>query len=106
MLHCTFYTDADIWLHVSRLFDHRPKHMVIRTMGMYLYELTPSTRSQLSLLDDVAKASDLTKAIDEINDFYGSFTLFSADTLVGTQNVKQKIPFGGTEYFELLLKRA
>jgi DNA polymerase-4 len=106
MLHTTFYTDADIWLHVSRVFDHRPKHMVIRTMGMYLYELTPSTRSQLSMFDDVAKASDLTKAIDEINDFYGSFTLFSADTLTGTQTVKQKIPFGGTEYFELLLKRA
>lgn len=106
MLHTTFYTDADIWRYVSRLFNHRPKHMVIRTMGVYLYELTPSTRSQLSLLDDVTKAGELTKAIDEINDFYGSFTIFSADTLTGTRNVKQKIPFGGTEYFELLLKRA
>lgn len=106
MFHMPFYTDADIWLHVSRLFDHRPKHMIIRTMGMYLYELTPSTRSQLSLLDDVAKAGDLTKAVDEINDFYGSFTIFSADTLTGRRTVKQKIPFGGTEYFELLLKRA
>jgi hypothetical protein len=80
--------------------------MVIRAMGMYLYQLTPSTRSQLSMFDDVAKADYLTKAVDEINDFYGSFTLFAADTLVGTQNVKQKIPFGGTEYFDLLLKRA
>jgi hypothetical protein len=44
--------------------------------------------------------------MDEINDFWGSFTLFSADTLAGTKNVKQKIPFGGTEYFDLLLKRA
>lgn len=106
MHHSTFYTNEDIWERVSRLFDHRPKHMVVRTMGLYLYELTPSTRSQLSLLDDVAKADYLTKAVDEINDFYGAFTVFSADTLVGTQNVKQKIPFGGTEYFELLLKRA
>jgi DNA polymerase-4 len=106
MLHCTFYTDADIWLHVSRLFDHRPKHMVIRTMGLYLYELTPSTKSQLSMFDDVTKAGDLTTCVDEINDFYGHFTLFTADTLTGTKNVRQKIPFGGTEYFELLLKRA
>lgn len=106
MLRQTFYTNQDIWLHVSRLFDKRPKHMVIRTMGIYLYELTPSTRSQLSMFDDVVKADYLTKAMDEINDFYGSFTVFSADTLVGTQNVKQKIPFGGTEYFDLLLKRA
>lgn len=106
MLKATFYTNQDIWLHVSRLFDRRPKHMVVRTMGLYLYQLTPSTRSQVSMLDDVAKAEYLTKAMDEINDFYGSFTVFSADTLTGTKNVKQKIPFGGTEYFDLLLKRA
>lgn len=106
MLHSTFYTNQDIWLHVSRLFDHRPKHMVVRTMGLYLYNLTPSTRSQLSMFDDVSKADYLTKTMDEINDFYGSFTIFSADTLIGTRNVKQKIPFGGTEYFELLLARS
>jgi DNA polymerase-4 len=106
MLKTTIYTNQDIWLHVSRLFDNRPKHMVIRAMGLYLYHLTPSTRSQLSMFDDVLKAGFLTKAVDEINDFYGSFTIFSADTLTGTRNVKQKIPFGGTEYFDLLLKRA
>lgn len=106
MMRQTFYTDADIWLHVSRLFDHRPKHMTIRTMGMYLYELTPSTKSQLNMFDDVTKAGDLSTALDEINDFYGNFTVFTADTLTGTRSVKQKIPFGGTEYFELLLKRA
>ena len=80
--------------------------MIVRTMGIYLYQLTPSTRSQLAMFDDVIKADYLTKAMDEINDFYGSFTVFSADTLIGKQNVKQKIPFGGTEYFDLLLKRA
>ena len=102
----TFYTNQDIWERVSRLFDRRPKHMVVRTMGLYLYELTPSTRSQLGLFDDIIKKDYLTQAMDEINDFYGAFTVFSADTLVGTRNVKQKVPFGGTEYFELLLKRA
>ena len=106
MYRSTFYSNQDIWERISRLFDHRPKHMIVRTMGIYLYELTPSTRSQLSIFDDVIKNDHLTKAMDEINDFYGSFTLFSADTLVGTRNVKQKIPFGGTEYFDLLLKRA
>lgn len=106
MLRAPFHTNQDLWLQVSRLFDHRPKHMVVRTMGLYVYELTPSTSSQLTMFDDVAKADYLSEAMDEINDFYGSFTVFSADSLVGTQNVKQKIPFGGTEYFDLLLKRA
>lgn len=106
MFRSTFYTNQDIWERVSKLFEHRPKHMVVRTMGLYLYELTPSTRSQLSLFEDTEKKDFLTKAMDEINDFYGSFTIYSADTLEGTRHVKQKIPFGGTEYFDLLLKRA
>lgn len=106
MFKSTFYTNQDIWERVSRLFDHRPKHMVVRTMGLYVYELTPSSRSQLGLFEDTEKKDYLTKAMDEINDFYGSFTIHSADTLEGTRHVKQKIPFGGTEYFELLLKRA
>jgi len=106
MQHTTFYANQDIWLYVSRLFDHRPKHMTVRTMGVYLYALTPSSRSQLSMFENVLKTAHLTQAVDEINDFYGSFTIFSADTLTGTKNVKQKIPFGGTEYFDLLLKRA
>ena len=106
MFRTTFYTNQDLWERISRLFDHRPKHMIVRTMGLYVYELTPSSRSQLGLFDDTAKVHDLTKAMDEINDFYGSFTVFSADTLIGTRHVKQKIPFGGTEYFDLLLKRA
>ena len=42
----------------------------------------------------------------KINEFYGTFTVYSATTLNGKKIVKQKIPFGGTEYFELLLKRA
>ncbi len=102
----TFYTNQDIWERVSRLFEHRPKHMVVRTMGLYVYGIEPSNKSQLALFDDIEKKRFLTKATDEINDFYGSFTVHSADTLEGTRHVKQKIPFGGTEYFELLLKRA
>lgn len=106
MYKMTFYTNQDIWEHVARLFDRRPKHMVVRSMGLYLYELTPSSRSQLGLFDDVLKKDELCRAVDEINDFWGSFTVYSADTLTGRKTVKQKIPFGGTEYFELLLKRA
>jgi len=99
------YTNQDIWLRVSQLFDRRPRHMIVRTMGLYLYELTPSTRSQLSMFEAAQKTEYLTKAMDEINDFYGTFTVFSADALTGTQTIRQKIPFGGTEYFNLLLKR-
>lgn len=102
----TFYSNQDIWEKVSALFDRRPKHMDVATMGLYLYQLEPSAKSQSSLFESVEKKRYLTEATDEINDFWGNFTIFSADTLTGTKSVKQKIPFGGTEYFNLLLKRA
>lgn len=99
------YTNEDVWLRVSRLFDKRPKHMRVRVMGVYLYRLTPSARSQLSMFEHAVKAAHLTQAVDEINDFYGAFTVHAADSLAGTKHIRQKIPFGGTEYFNLLLKR-
>ena len=77
---------------------------MIPTSLLYLYNLEPSSRSQLDLFGDETRNRYLTDAIDEINDFYGTFTVYSADTLTGTRHIKQKIPFGGTEYFELLLK--
>lgn len=98
------YSNEMIWERVSRLFDNRPKHMAVRTMGLYLYNLQPSSRSQMDLFGEETRSRDLTDAVDEINDFYGTFTVYSADTLTGTRHIKQKIPFGGTEYFELLLK--
>lgn len=79
--------------------------MVVSTIGVYLYDLEPSNRSQMSMLEDVSRQEWLTKSIDEINDFYGAFTVYAADSLTGRQIIKQKIPFGGTEYFNLLLDR-
>lgn len=99
------YTNNDIWERMSALFDKRPKHMKVRTMGCYLYQLEPSSRAQPDLFGVEDSKRYLSEAIDEINDFYGTFTIYSADTLEGTKHVRQKIPFGGTEYFDLLLKR-
>lgn len=106
MLTDPIYSNSDIWRHVGRLIDRRPKHMRARIIGIYLYKLSPDTRLQLSLLEDGARRDELTRALDDINDFYGQFTVHSADVLTGTRHVRQKIPFGGTDYFELLLKRA
>lgn len=106
MFKSTFYTDQEVYRRAMLLFNQRPKHMIITRMGVSCYQLTPSTRSQVSLLDSVNKQEWLTQAIDEINDRYGSFTLSYGTAHEGKNIVKQKIPFGGTKYFELLLKRA
>ena len=99
----TFYTNQEIYRRAMELFNQRP-HGVVRTIGIYCYNLMPSSRNQLGLFEDVAKKDWLVKAVDEINDFYGIFTVYSANSLEGKKIIKQKIPFGGTDYFELLLK--
>lgn len=102
----SFYTNSEIYRRAMELFNRRPSGAVVRTMGVYCYGLETSSRSQVSIFDDIEKNEWLTKAMDEINDFYGAFTIHSATTIEGKKIIKQKIPFGGTDYFELLLKRA
>lgn len=106
MYHSTFYTNHEVYRRALEQFQKRPSGAIVRTMGIYCYELTPSSRSQLSLFENIEKIDWITKAVDEINDLYGMFTVHMATTLNGKKVLKQKIPFGGTEYFELLLKRA
>jgi DNA polymerase-4 len=106
MFKTTFYTDRELYERALYLFNQRPRHMLIQTMGVTCYQLTPSARNQLSLMERVNKEEWLTTAVDEINDQYGTFKIFSANALLGTKLVKQKIPFGGTKYFELLLQQA
>jgi DNA polymerase-4 len=102
----SFYTDPEVYRRALYLFNQRPKHMIVQAMGITCYQLEPSHRSQLSLLESVNREDWLATAVDEINEQYGTFKVFSANALLGRNIVKQKIPFGGTQYFELLLKQA
>jgi hypothetical protein len=106
MYKTTFFTNQEIYRRALELFNARPGGADATMIGIYCYMITPSSRSQLSMFEDIQKKDWLTKAVDEINDFYGAFTVYSATTLNGKKIVKQKVPFGGTEYFELLLKRS
>lgn len=106
MYKSTFYTNQEVYRRALEQFNGRPKGMNVQTLGLYCYQLSPSSRSQLSIFEDVEKERWLTKSMDEINDFYGAFTVHMGSTMEGKRYIKQKIPFGGTEYFELLLKRA
>lgn len=100
----TFYTNQEVYRRAMELFNQRPSGADVTTIGIYCYQLEPSKRSQLDLFEDIAKKDWLTKSVDEINDFYGAFTVHLASSIEGKKIIKQKIPFGGTEYFDLLLK--
>lgn len=102
----TFYTDRQIYARALELFNQRPKHMILTAMGVSCYQLTPSARTQSSLFEEVNKQEWLTTALDDINQRYGTFMIHAVNSLEGRRRVKQKIPFGSTAYFELLLKHA
>lgn len=106
MYKTSFYTDQEVYRRALYLINQRPKDEEIRQMSITCYELELSNRNQPGIFEDVNKVEWLTQAIDEINDRFGNFTICSANSITGKTLVKQKIPFGSTKYFELLLKRA
>lgn len=101
-----FYSNMEIVRRAFELFRQRPSGMIVTMIGISCYGIEPSTDSQLSMFEDVEKEKWITKAMDDANDRYGLFTVMLASSLDGKGIVKQKVPFGGTEYFDLLLKRA
>ena len=102
----SFYTDQEVYRRALYLINQRPKSEAVIQISITCYELSPSARSQISLLDSTNRAEWLTQAVDEVNDKYGNFVICTANSIAGKSLVKQKIPFGSTRYFELLLKEA
>jgi len=106
MFKSTFYTNAEVLRRAMLLYNRRPQYDWPREIGVSCYQLTPSNTSQLSLLEEVNRETWLTEAVDRINEQFGEFTVTYASSLEAKSIVKQKIPFGSTRYFELLLNRA
>lgn len=100
----SFYTDREIYERALYLFNKRPRHTNLTIMGITCYNLSPTTRDQPSLFDEVNKEERLTEAVDKLNERYGNFVIHSLNSLGGKRIVKQKIPFTGTRYLDLLFK--
>lgn len=102
----SFFSNAEIYRRALLLFNKRPRDSYPREISISCYGLEPSSRSQISLLEDVNKEVWLTDALDTINQKFGEFTITYANALESKYIVRQKIPFGSTRYFDLLLQRA
>jgi DNA polymerase-4 len=104
MFKTTFFSNAEVHRRAMLLFNRRPHHDYVREIGVTCYQLSPSDRNQISLLDAVNRENWLTSAVDQINNQYGEFTLTFANSYPSRSVVRQKIPFGTTRYFELLCR--
>jgi DNA polymerase-4 len=106
MFKSSFFSSAEVHRRATLLFNRRPLDDWVRMMAVSCYALEPSNINQVSMLDEVNKEVWLTQAVDEINSQFGEFTVTLASSLKAKSVVKQKIPFGSTRYFDLLLNRA
>ena len=91
-----------IWQMASDLFNQRPPGRV-QCMGVYLYNFSQPNHNQLSIVGEISRDNRLTDAIDKINHRYGTATIHSAHSTAGAARIKQKVPFGSTNYLELLI---
>ena len=97
-----FTDNQSIWTIAAPLLASRPAGRV-RVMGIYLYNFTDNNDKQLSLVKDIGRRHNLTRAIDEINHTYGTATIHSAHSTIGANRIRQKVPFGSTNYLDLLI---
>lgn len=104
MFNDPIYTDHAIYEKVLELFNERPKHLRVGTIGVSCYRLVPKAHLQTSFLSEHIRAEHLTFAVDTVNRQYGNHTLTYAHALAGRKVVKQKLPFGSVKYFELLCR--
>lgn len=105
MFKTTFFSNAEVHRRAMLLFNRRPRDDYVREIGVTCYQLMPSDRNQVSLLEEVNRENWLTEAVDRINEQYGEFTVTFAGSYSSRGVVKQKIPFGTTRYFELLCRQ-
>lgn len=70
-----------------------PKSPVLN-LAISCFGLEKSVSTQLNFFDDVPKEENLTRAVDNINEKWGDFTLGSARSLGGARVVLDRIAFG------------
>lgn len=97
-----FTSNQAIWQIASNLFNQRPPGRV-QCIGVYLYNFSQPNHNQLSIVSEISRDNRLTDAIDKINHRYGTATIHSAHSTAGVAKIKQKVPFGSTNYLELLI---
>ncbi len=91
----SFNDEATIFTLVKKLFHQAP--LPALEIGVTCSSLTTEADRQIDLFND-EQGAKITRAIDEINGFWGDHAIHSADTLGLSGRMQRKIPFGSTRY--------
>lgn len=92
-----FHDEKTLFAVVKQLFASAP--LPCYEIGVTCYDLVHEEELQLGIfLDEDRRTAAITKAIDEINTFWGAHAIHSADTVGINGKMKRKVPFGSTRY--------
>lgn len=89
------YSTTDLFKKALLIFNQQPQKKVVAHLSISCFGFSPLETVQLDLFSqEETKKKELTKAVDEINDKYGEFTLTPA-LMMNTKNVVvDRIAFG------------
>ena len=87
------YSDGDFYQRMKSLLIQAPERPV-RILAVYTYRLERTLYTQQSLLSEDTKKTELTKALDNLSDRWGEFTVTPARMLAMDERVLDRIAFG------------
>ncbi len=94
------FDSRDIYKYAYGLLLGCPYSGGVRNLAVSVFNLLDGSKTQLSLFEDTLKKERLIKAVDGINDTWGSFVLRPA-RMISTDNVvHDRIAFGGVKELE------
>lgn len=111
------YRDGNFWHHgrvgASYLFESReifkeafkilcssPYQKPVRNLAVSCFDITKNKASQLELFSDVVKKENLSKAVDKINERWGSFVITPARMIDTQKYAPDRIAFGNVKELE------
>ncbi len=94
------FNSGDFYKAASRLLIEANPQTPVLNIAVSCYGLTPARSLQLNFFEDVGKKLDLTEAVDNINERWGSFCVGSARSFGGAKMVMDRIAFGGVKELE------
>jgi len=96
----SFSASSDIYKKIFKLFTKCPYKKPVRIMAVSVFNLISKNSLQLNLFTDNVKKDSLYEALDMINERWGNYVMTPARMLNTSNNVTDRISFGGVKELE------
>jgi DNA polymerase-4 len=96
----SFFDTREIYKSALKILALSPYKKPVRDLAVSCFNLKKGDELQLSLFEDVLKKESLVKAVDKVNERWGSYILAPARMLTASDAVPDRIAFGSVKELE------